>query len=235
VRSWALGKHVCYSVCVGKHSNFSFRTEYLALILLTLHQLPAPEESLFEARPILTPVYLRNFWTLDALEAKVNVYGDRNAIDGISSFPTLAALVSHQLRTDYNTSSFRKGQDIMSSFPFWQEVRRNVPFYLHTAGTDKLVPGRNLKSRYLSPPQRTFLSTATLVIVPPHLFIQWQSEIHKHCEDTLRTLTLKHGDKMPIPEDLANEFDIVLLSAKRKISKNCDEEKQSYCSSRILG
>jgi hypothetical protein len=186
---------------------------------LTLYQLSTPEESLIEPRPVLTPVCLRHFRTLDILESKGIVYGDRNAVENIASFPTLAALISHQLRSDVDTSRFRKKEDIMSSFSFWPEIKQNVPFYLQTSRKEVLTSKRDGISRYpmLFPPRRIFLSTATLVIVPPHLFIQWQSEIHKHCEDGLRVLTLNYSDNMPCAEELANNFDIVLLSTTRKI------------------
>jgi hypothetical protein len=62
-----------------------------------------------------------------------------------------------------------------------------------------------------------YLTVATLVIVPPHLFIQWQSEIHKHCEDSLRVYVTDSAKPMPDAEYLANEFDIVLFSSTREI------------------
>ena len=190
-----------------------------ALILLTQHQLPAPEESLLEPRPVLTPVFLRHSRTLEALEARESAYGSCDAVDFVSSFPTLSGLVSHQIRSHLDTSFFHLKEEFMNSFSFWPEVKKNVPFYFQSSKSDIQISKQERLSRYpvLSPPKRIYLSAATLVIVPPHLFIQWQSEIHKHCHDNvLRILTIDGNGRIPNVKRLANDFDLIILSTTRK-------------------
>lgn len=172
-----------------------------------------------ESRPVLTPIALRHFQTAEAMEARECVYGSSDAISHIAKFPTLAAMIAHQLRANIDATCYKNLEETLNSFTFWKEVKMNVPFYLQGGITDitSINSARIARSNLPAPlPRRIFLSSATLVIVPPHLFTQWQSEIHKHCEDGLRVLTLNSKVNMPDADTLANDFDILLFSSSRK-------------------
>jgi hypothetical protein len=212
--------------CMLLGKNFSLRPLsstilkiWLGLILLTLHQLPSPEDSLLEPRPVLTPVSLRHFKSSESFEARESIYEHGEAITHLTSFPTLSGFIAHRLRADPDARRFREIEEASSMYDFLQEIRRNVPFYLQSS-QESPVPRRGSLSRYptLTPPRRIFLSAATLIIVPPHLFIQWQSEIHKHCEDMLRVLAVTSEGSVPDAVHLANDFDVILLSTTRKFA-----------------
>ncbi|KAH9981425.1 SNF2 family N-terminal domain-containing protein [Lactifluus volemus] len=63
-----------------------------------------------------------------------------------------------------------------------------------------------------------FLTSATLIVVPPNLLAQWNSEILKHClgpeesDDALRYLVVNPKDELPAARLLATNYDIVLLN-----------------------
>jgi hypothetical protein len=60
-----------------------------------------------------------------------------------------------------------------------------------------------------------YLTTASLIVVPPNLVAQWDSEILKHCHSGLRVLVLKSKTKLPQAKALASDYDIVLMSHLR--------------------
>jgi hypothetical protein len=87
----------------------------------------------------------------------------------------------------------------------------NVPFYHHypedpPAGT--FSSRRKLTS---IGPRVVYLTSATLVIVPPNLLGQWDQEIHKHCSYPLRVLILRSNTPMPAAAVLAGSYDVKLL------------------------
>jgi hypothetical protein len=59
-----------------------------------------------------------------------------------------------------------------------------------------------------------YLTSATLVVVPPNLLAQWNSEILKHClgpeesEDALRFLIVNPKEELPAARLLASNYDV---------------------------
>ncbi|QDZ24108.1 hypothetical protein A3770_12p66260 [Chloropicon primus] len=61
--------------------------------------------------------------------------------------------------------------------------------------------------------EQIFLSSATLVVVPPHLVPQWRAQFEKCCEDGLvRVYTYDEREKELPPHDLAWNYDVVLTT-----------------------
>jgi hypothetical protein len=58
-----------------------------------------------------------------------------------------------------------------------------------------------------------YLSTATLVVVPKHLVVQWQGEIMKHCKDEA-VRVLRVGREWPDVRTLASEYDVSALARR---------------------
>ncbi|KAI9664369.1 MAG: hypothetical protein M1831_002302 [Alyxoria varia] len=71
-------------------------------------------------------------------------------------------------------------------------------------------------SQHVGPSEKRRLCNATIVVVPPNLVYQWQSELEKHTEEgALSVLVLKDPkDFLPPVEQLCG-YDIILFSRKR--------------------
>ena len=82
------------------------------------------------------------------------------------------------------------------------------------------IPPQRIRStrhgQHIGPSERRRLCNATIVVVPPNLVHQWQSELRKHTEQgALDVLVLKNPkDFLPPVEQLCN-YDIILFSRKR--------------------
>lgn len=72
---------------------------------------------------------------------------------------------------------------------------------------------------------RVYVSSATLVLVPPSLFVHWQEEMKKHCdEQALRVLAMSDlREELPRASVLAQEYDMVLLTHARFGKEASDE------------
>lgn len=68
----------------------------------------------------------------------------------------------------------------------------NTPFYFPSNGQDWPM----------------YLTSATLVVVPDDMLLQWNDEIMMHCSTPLRVLFLTTDVKAPSVKTLATDFDV---------------------------
>jgi len=91
-------------------------------------------------------------------------------------------------------------------------IERNLPFYKILSD-----PIRSNRSTVIPrPAQKVYLFRGTLIVVPPNLVKQWQTELEKHVsEDFLRVLYMdKLNSQLPDRAELAT-YDVVLFSKNR--------------------
>ncbi|EAU88937.1 hypothetical protein CC1G_10583 [Coprinopsis cinerea okayama7 len=210
----------------------------IGLILATLRQLPQPEESLLDDRPILTPLSFRTFPSTECVRARGR-FGSKDPPIG-DRVPSLVELLLHRSRTapvdaicNYNTLAERRQaekaeelEERLENLPLDQLRKATVPFYFHYDG-DPLDLARSRRRKNDAAPKRMYLSAATLVVVPANLLSQWDREISKHVEAPIRVLILRTTTPVPSVRELASDYDIILMtyprftaeSAKKAISK----------------
>ncbi|KAG5644225.1 hypothetical protein DXG03_008820 [Asterophora parasitica] len=195
----------------------------LALVMATIDQLSSPEESIVDDRPILTPLSFRHFPSSECLSARKRfIRWDDNLFPrGGSRVPSLVELLKHRRRTAPDT----RVPDTTTPQGVKREARRaelaaqieqtrlgellklNTPFYHHYQGDPTLAERSSRKSADPGP-RVMYLTSATLIVVPPNLLSQWDREIYKHCEYPLRVLILRSGTPMPNAALLASDYDI---------------------------
>ncbi|OBZ69321.1 hypothetical protein A0H81_10948 [Grifola frondosa] len=218
----------------------------LALILATLDQLPAPEESFIDERPVMTPLSFRHFRTGASLAAehqlargrrKSKREKDRESYRVSADFPSLVEIILHYCRTMPDGLDLRGYQERLEQRNLWSPLMANVPYYLHY----KEVPNDRRSQRHQEHPgpKTMYLSAATLVVVPDNLLTQWTNEINKHCLDVLRVLVLNDAKQelMDAPV-LASSFDIILMTHSRfgrEEQKNRTDSLHSWTSCKCPG
>lgn len=200
----------------------------LALVLGTLRELPAPEESVIDARPVLTPLAFRHFpsgefsstrerMSRSSRSKKLPVEHDR--------VPTFREILLHQLciNPDSQVAKDEKRQFLSETFEqlpmydLWKKA--NTPFYFHFQDDYQLTDFRTSHRGRSNPgPRMMYLSAATLIVVPPNLIGQWDREIHKHCEETPRTLIVRSKTVLPQAKDLAADYDVCFSSFLRMLN-----------------
>lgn len=219
----------------------------LSLILATLKQLPSPEPSVVDSRPVMTALSFRHFPSpdLEFDKARNRFYRGKNKshLHSYHPVPSLRELLLHRMCTTpdtaiSNTSTpdglHRDGmrQRLTETFDltsYWEICKANVPFYYHFDGEPKnneRTTGRNAIKQV---PRVMYLTAATLVIVPPNLLSQWDREIKKHCEYPLRVFMVRSDTVLPPAKDLAADYDvsnmilILFHSADLKLSDYLDD------------
>jgi len=98
-------------------------------------------------------------------------------------------------------------KDGVETLPLGDILRANAPFYLHYPGEPQDWERAKRKRSELSP-RLMYLTSATLVIVPPNLLSQWDREITKHCTVPLRVFMLRARTPLPSVRNLANDYDV---------------------------
>ncbi|GJE96414.1 DEAD/DEAH box helicase [Phanerochaete sordida] len=190
----------------------------LSLILATLDQLPEPEESFLDPRPVLTPLAARHFPSqvyADARE-KCTSRTRRHASEaGLpQTIPSLTEHILHLCARDPASTGVRACEETLRPLGLWRAYRDNTPFYHHFADEPPVSLRSCRKPRTENAPRTVYLSSATLVVVPPNLFNQWSNEINKHCDTTLRTYVVKDNKSLPCARRLAF-FDVILMTHPR--------------------
>lgn len=191
----------------------------LALILATLNQLPEPEESIVDVRPVLSPLSFRHFPSETFADSRKRAgfkAPRRTATDPI--VPSLVETLLHFIRTSpeqrlIQDQSRRLRLSLEDTHPHLHtQLTHNTPFYYEYNRDDvqaEIVAGRKRRRTPNINPRTMCLSPATLVVVPPNLLGQWTSEIHKHCEGgALRTLTVRQDTQLPSARELAFNYDV---------------------------
>ncbi|CAK5265119.1 unnamed protein product [Mycena citricolor] len=196
----------------------------LALISCTRNQISSPEPAIMDTRPVLTPLALRHFPSGPFAEARDRL-DEQPAMD--HGVPSLVELLLHSLATrpvDFVPPRRRARHDALreavDSLEHYTGPRRdNLPFYLESPSSEPIDEEREGQKRAVanSPkrPRVLYLTSATLIIVPPNLLLQWKRECSVHCDDSLRLCVLKNGDAMPPARVLASEYDIILMTYPR--------------------
>lgn len=197
----------------------------LALILSSVSQLPEPEESIIDVRPVLSPLSFRHFPSETftnsrkrANPAKAQKKTIKDSKEPI--IPSLVEMLLHSIRTSSHQHVIRKqtqrlGLALEDSHPhLYEQLSHNVPFYHEYNSIDtkaEIVAGRKPRRTQVSSPRMMYLSPATLVVVPPNLLAQWTNEILKHCEEgALRVLVIRQDTKLPTARELAFNYDVCI-------------------------
>lgn len=180
----------------------------LALILATFDQLPTPEESYLDPRPVLTPLALRHFPSrtyADAREKCAKRLPARKRMDAAdtSRVPSLTEHLLHLCSTNPSDTGVREYEDVLKLSRLWKAYKANTPFYHHYEDEPIETLRTSRKAHGDSGPRTMFLSSATLVVVPPNLLNQWFNEINKHCDSTLRTYMVVDNKSLPSAKKLA--------------------------------
>ncbi|KAK7038234.1 helicase C-terminal domain-containing protein [Favolaschia claudopus] len=197
----------------------------LGLILATIHQISEPEPSIIDPRPVLTPIALRHFPS-DTFAAARQRFPGRKSKHGV---PKLVELLMHKMATspvtlvpEARAPRYAALQEAVDDLEHYSEPRKqNLPFYLDYAGEP--IDNERINTRRASAqdePRLLYLTSATLVVVPANLLLQWTSECSLHCEDSLRRCILQKNDRIPPARELASQYDIVLMSYPRFTAEN---------------
>jgi len=193
----------------------------LGLIMATRHQLSSPETSFGMQSTVLTPVAYRHFPPEEFSSERQKT----SKPEPERHVPSFVELLLHKRRTDpYVDIPSRKTfaayerqlcrSDEADALPIGRLIRATNPFYLQNTNDTPFHRMREgQRSRGGAHARVMYLTSATLVVVPPNLLTQWSQEITKHCEDSLRVLVLRPGAAMPPPHKLASEFDVSPFSS----------------------
>ncbi|KDQ61066.1 hypothetical protein JAAARDRAFT_32059 [Jaapia argillacea MUCL 33604] len=184
----------------------------LSLVLATLDQLPSPEESILDPRTVLTPLSFRHFPFAAQSAARKSLQRRKGKARDAEErqIPSLVEILLNYIRVSPEKIGLRYQEEELEDRQLWDAIAANSPFYLHfnvdTAETRS-------RSQAANPgPRRVYLSSATLIIVPPNLLGQWDREILKHCDSTLRVLVMRPRMALPRVTDLASKYDIILMT-----------------------
>lgn len=91
-------------------------------------------------------------------------------------------------------------------------LQRNPGYYLRPL--PDVRRGARRASEFCQKPKTIYLSSATVIVVPSNLLLQWRQEIAKHT-DGLKVLVLAAGDApVPRPRELL-DYDILLFSQSK--------------------
>ena len=201
----------------------------LTLIIATIREISSPEESLHGDRPVMTPIAFRHFPSIFETARRRLQSGKRNAMPVQSGeFPSLVELLLHHNRTTPYTAvpdlhsykglvRHQKRRGLEERFeltPLAHLSHVNPPFYLHykNGEYDKIEKAANRHLREsrtaTNGPRITYLTNATLIVVPANLLSQWDREIVKHCEYPLGVLVLRTGTPTPSARTLASDYDV---------------------------
>lgn len=182
----------------------------LGLVLSTIDHLPAPEESILDPRPILTPLALRYFPSNEFAEARQRfAQGKGKWKDEPSGLriPSLVETLLHYSRAHPDALNIRHSPDKFPLKHLWRAYRRNAPFYHHYEDEPFEVL-RTSRQKKDGGPKEMYLTSATLIVVPPNLLNQWASEINKHCDDRLSVFTATEKSVLPPARRLATAYDV---------------------------
>jgi hypothetical protein len=180
----------------------------LSLILSTVDQLPTPPEGVDVMTPVLTPIALKLFPSEPYSEArKSTAPGRRPAKNERVEVPSLLETMVHYVRVNSETVGLQPAEEELRAAGLWDPILANTPFYLHQ-NTKSADPNRTLRARSRSAPVVTYLSPATLVLVPQNLLGQWENEVNKHCTAQIpqRVLVIQKEVRIPSPKQLASDY-----------------------------
>lgn len=189
----------------------------LSLIMATRNQISSPEPSIVDERPVMTPLAFRHFPSAEFTSARKR-QPDAVRTAYYPGVPSLVELLLHHHRTSpnciipENLSSTRylrdtEREDNVQTLPLGDVLRVNTPFYHHYLGEPTNRERLKRKKADIRP-RTMYLTSATLVVVPPNLLSQWDREVTKHCAIPLRVLILRSKTPMPSVRSLAADYDV---------------------------
>ena len=175
----------------------------LALILSTVDQLSEPEQAIYTPA-VLAPIAFRHFRDVESRAARKRARWKK----GTGNFPTLVETLHHFLRTNPENTQSRLCSLLTDKNPaLLHSIECNTPYYLHYDDGVECERASRVGKR-ASSPRVVYLTSATLIVVPPNLLAQWVSEIHKHVDSDLRVLVIRRDDALPPALSLATHFDV---------------------------
>lgn len=177
----------------------------LALILLTLDILPSANISLGDEQTIFTPLSVRRFPKHTALHSRISKGKTRSDIP--FGPPTLVEILLHFIRVSPAGLGTTNYQQQLEQRNLWEPLLSNSPFHI-AQEVDISEGDSSRRSKRCSKQKVMYLTIATLIIVPHNLLSQWQSEILKHFEVSLRVFILKNDTVLPPPQRLASDYDV---------------------------
>jgi hypothetical protein len=188
----------------------------LALVLATIDQLSKPEESIHDARPVMTPLAIRHFpdSKFEASRKRLSRGRASTSARNDDSFPRLLELMLHYVRTSPDHLHLRRNVEWLQNRGLQSLLDRNAPFYLQSEEPGPATLKRSRRKDASRGFRKMYLTSATLIVVPPNLLAQWNSEILKHClgpdetDDALRFLIVKPKNELPSVRTLASDFDV---------------------------
>ncbi|KAI0062218.1 hypothetical protein BV25DRAFT_1885404 [Artomyces pyxidatus] len=188
----------------------------LALILATIDQLSQPEESIHDPRPVMTPLAFHYFPQAQFVAARRRAFRKNLASSSPSathSVPTLLETLLHHIRTNPDGFDLSRRDDWLDDRGLGDVLRLNSPYYLHYEDPLPTASRFRRKTSDNRGPRLVYLTSATLIVVPPNLLLQWDSEIQKHCDGSfLRVLVVRPKDTLPRAKVLASNYDIILMN-----------------------
>jgi hypothetical protein len=191
----------------------------LSLILSTVDQLPDPPESFEAISPMLTPIAFKLFPSEPYSGArKLTAPSRRGAKDVHLEVPSLLETMVHYVRINSESVGLQLAEEELRAARLWDPIMANTPFYFHQDG--KIANRKRvLRDRAQAAPAVTYLSPATLVLVPQNLLGQWENEINKHCTAQIpqRVLVIQKDVKIPSPKQLASDYIVRGSHASRRL------------------
>jgi len=192
----------------------------LCLIVATRKQISSPEPSIFDDRPVMTPVAFRHFPDSVFASARKRMSRASHTMEEKFRVPSLVEMLLHRARTiphcdiDKALSNKRyrhnlEKEEEVNTLPLGEMIRVNVPFYHHYLG-EPSNRERVQRNKVDERPKAIYLTSATLVVVPLNLLSQWDREVIKHCKVPLRVLILRTKTVMPTARILATDYDVNL-------------------------
>ncbi|KAH9180424.1 P-loop containing nucleoside triphosphate hydrolase protein [Lactarius sanguifluus] len=171
-----------------------------------------------DARPVMTPLAFRHFpdTTFEASRKRLSRGRASAPPRNDDSFPRLLELMLHYVRTSPDRLHLRQNVEWLQNRGLQTLLDLNAPFYFQSE--EPAVSKRSRRKDANRGFRKMHLTSATLIVVPPNLLAQWNSEILKHClgpdetDDALRFLIVKPKDELPSVRNLASNYDIVLLN-----------------------
>lgn len=190
----------------------------LSLILSTVDQLPAPPETAEAVAPVLTPIAFKLFPSEPYSEARKLVAGRRMVKDECLEVPSLLETMVHYVRINSESVGLQPAEDELRAARLWDPIVANTPFYFQQSGKTAGL-NRGLRLRARPAPVTTYLSPATLVLVPQNLLGQWENEISKHCiaQISQRVLVIQKEVKIPSPRRLASDYIVRVFHPARRL------------------
>ncbi len=188
----------------------------LALVLATIDQLSKPEESIHDARPVMTPLAFRHFPhpQFEAARKRLSPRRSRAPAQDENSFPRLMEIMLHYVRISPDGIQLRQNVEWLQNRGLLSLIDLNVPFYLESQEPGPVAVARPLRKGANRGFRTMYLTSATLIVVPPNLLAQWKSEIMKHClgpeerDDALRFLVVNPKEELPAARLLASNYDV---------------------------